>query len=58
MKITIEISDSVAQALSQHWTQQPIERVIAALAIMEATEYADLTADRASLAKAVEEAAQ
>ena len=51
MKITIDISDSVAAALSQHWTQQPIERVIAALAIMEATDCADL-------AKVVEEAAQ
>ena len=42
MKITIDISDTVAAALGQHWTQQPIERVIAALAIMEATECADL----------------
>jgi hypothetical protein len=36
MKITIDISDSVAAALRQHWTQQPIADIIAALAIAEA----------------------
>ena len=44
MKITIEISDTVAQALSQHWTQASLADIIIALAIAEA--------------KAVQEAAQ
>jgi hypothetical protein len=51
MKITIDISDSVAAALRQHWTQQPIADIIAALAIIEAKECEDL-------AKTAQEAAQ
>jgi hypothetical protein len=36
MKITIDIPDSVAAALRQHWTQAPIADIISALAIAEA----------------------